>query len=341
MKALLLLAIILPASLTLAQTTPAVPQHLPKDPKGLMRLAVNLNGLNGDNIHPWHLKATFKLFDDAGNPSDEGSYEEFWASPTKYKSIYTSKTHTQTQFGTIRGVAKSGSYPAMPQPLYELPSAFISTLPNLERVAYGAFTFQKVEPDGVGLSCIKYQFTADAPVFGPTYCLDPAKLTLRVSVLPNPALQIFHNSTFEFQGRFIPADVTMTRDGKTVLTAHLETLDLIPSVQDSDFEPTPDAVLPVRRITLSVGVAAGILKTKTTPILPPEAISAHISGTVVLDVTIDTQGNVKDATVISGPAVLQQPALDSVKKWTYRPYLLNGTPVEVHTTVNLDFPRAR
>jgi protein TonB len=57
----------------------------------------------------------------------------------------------------------------------------------------------------------------------------------------------------------------------------------------------------------------------------------------VLQATISKTGLIENLRVISGPAMLQQAALDAVKTWRYRPYLLNNEPVEVETTVNVIF----
>jgi TonB family protein len=74
---------------------------------------------------------------------------------------------------------------------------------------------------------------------------------------------------------------------------------------------------------------------KAMPVYPPEAKKAKIQGKVVLDAVIGTDGNVESLRVVSGPQELQQSALDAVRQWTYKPYLLNGNPVEVKTTVNI------
>jgi protein TonB len=58
---------------------------------------------------------------------------------------------------------------------------------------------------------------------------------------------------------------------------------------------------------------------------------------VELDARIATDGTIKNLSVVAGPQLLQQPALDAVKTWRYRPYLLNGEPVEVRTTINVIF----
>jgi protein TonB len=68
---------------------------------------------------------------------------------------------------------------------------------------------------------------------------------------------------------------------------------------------------------------------------PPIAKAARVSGTVVLHAVISTTGSVIELHVVSGPAMLQQSAIDAVKQWKYRPFLLNNQPVEVETTISV------
>ena len=102
-------------------------------------------------------------------------------------------------------------------------------------------------------------------------------------------------------------------------------------------QPSPCAAKTPRRVVVSSGVAVSMLKTRIDPVYPAEAIKNHVSGTVVLHATISHKGNVESLRVISGPASLQQAALDTVRQWTYRPYLLNNMPVEVETTIKVIF----
>jgi TonB family protein len=94
---------------------------------------------------------------------------------------------------------------------------------------------------------------------------------------------------------------------------------------------------PPNTVTISSGVMAGMLLEKTNPVYPPIAKAARVSGTVVLQATISKTGTIENLRVISGPAMLQQAALEAVKAWRYRPYLLMGEPVEVETTINVIF----
>jgi protein TonB len=88
---------------------------------------------------------------------------------------------------------------------------------------------------------------------------------------------------------------------------------------------------------ISGGVMAGQLVSKTQPIYPPIARAAHVGGTVVLHAIISKSGAIQDLKVESGPPMLQGAALDAVRQWRYKPYLLNGDPTEVDTTVTVNF----
>lgn len=94
-------------------------------------------------------------------------------------------------------------------------------------------------------------------------------------------------------------------------------------------------------VRVSSGVMEGTVIYKSTPVYPAIALAARIEGTVVLLATISKNGTIENLRVASGPEMLQQAAIDAVKTWRYRPYLLNGQPVEVETTVNVVFSLGR
>jgi protein TonB len=80
---------------------------------------------------------------------------------------------------------------------------------------------------------------------------------------------------------------------------------------------------------------------KTIPQYPAIAKAARQEGTVVLQAIISKSGTIEHLQVVSGPPTLQQAALDAVKTWRYRPYLLNDQPIEVETTVSVIFKLER
>lgn len=92
-----------------------------------------------------------------------------------------------------------------------------------------------------------------------------------------------------------------------------------------------------RPLNISTGVSAGLLLAPLRPIYPGIARVARVAGTVVVTATIDKRGQIIGLRVLSGPAMLQTAAADAVRDARYRPYLLNGSPVEVTTTFSVNF----
>lgn len=92
-----------------------------------------------------------------------------------------------------------------------------------------------------------------------------------------------------------------------------------------------------RKTIVSSGVMQGYLLSRITPIYPAIARAAHISGTVVMQATISKTGLIVNLHVLSGSPMLQQTAMEAVRQWRYKPYLLNGEPVEVETEINVIF----
>jgi len=80
-----------------------------------------------------------------------------------------------------------------------------------------------------------------------------------------------------------------------------------------------------------------MLLTQVKPVYPLEAKEARIQGVVVLEVVIGKDGLVSEVRIITGHPTLQQAAVDSVRQWQYKPTLLNGEPVEVVSTVTVNF----
>ena len=97
----------------------------------------------------------------------------------------------------------------------------------------------------------------------------------------------------------------------------------------------------VQKVRVSSGVAQGLLVHQITPQYPKLARQARIEGTVVLQAVIGKDGTVQGLHVISGHPMLTQAAMEAVKQWRYRPYSLNGEPVEVDTQINVNFTLRR
>jgi TonB family protein len=335
---------------------------MPSDANEVMVLAEKTNGLSGSDLKPWHLKASYQALNEDGSLKSEGTIEEFWASQTKYKVVYESGGISHTECFTDEGEYIEGGAGMDLAPLFRAQREFVQPLPPLQDGIGGGYVFQQRDTGGIKAACVQRQDDAGHG-FGPTWCLDPENVDLRITVNAN-SQDVLHSHFTIFQGRSVARDLKFS-DGelsaiegdKGALVVHLEELEVLKTIDDADFAPPPNAervrdikILGVKgsgpaldemgkpwQVNISGGVAQGLLQTMVAPIYPAAAKAGRVQGTVILVAKIGKDGHVNDLQAVSGPALLQGAAIDAVNQWTYRPYLLNGNPVEVMTTVNVVF----
>jgi protein TonB len=94
-------------------------------------------------------------------------------------------------------------------------------------------------------------------------------------------------------------------------------------------------------LNVSQGVSTGLLIKKVSPSYPTNALRMRIEGDVELTATISKQGEISQVKVLSGNSQLTRAAADAVKQWKYKPYLLNGEPVEIQTQITVKFKLPR
>ncbi len=114
---------------------------------------------------------------------------------------------------------------------------------------------------------------------------------------------------------------------------------VIGSVLSSVPVAAPKMATPTR-VRVSQGVVSGLKVRDVKPNYPPLAKAARIQGVVVLQAQISKDGSIENLQLISGHPMLAPAAIEAVKQWKYKPYLLNGEPVEVETTVQVNFTLA-
>jgi protein TonB len=93
----------------------------------------------------------------------------------------------------------------------------------------------------------------------------------------------------------------------------------------------------LQRLNISQGVSTGLLIKKVQPSYPSTALTMRIEGTVELLATISKSGDITAVKVLSGDSQLAKAASTAVKQWKYKPYLLNGEPVEIQTPITINF----
>jgi TonB family protein len=139
------------------------------------------------------------------------------------------------------------------------------------------------------------------------------------------------SSNFEAAGTraepTLPPSLATSSDGAKVLG------DVIASASPSKAEAV---VTPPSKPAVSE-VVVGKLDKSAVPIYPQIAKIARVEGVVVLRASVDREGRVREVSVVSGHPMLTAAAADAVKRWRYKPYLLNGEPVEAETTIQINF----
>lgn len=106
-------------------------------------------------------------------------------------------------------------------------------------------------------------------------------------------------------------------------------------VLSSESSSLPKPVL--AQIRISQGVSQGLLIKRVQPMYPANALAAHTEGTVQIEATINEEGNVVNPKVVSGNRTLAAAALEAVRQWRYKPYYLDGKPVEIQTQITVNF----
>ena len=125
---------------------------------------------------------------------------------------------------------------------------------------------------------------------------------------------------------------TLSENGEGVVgEPPIEAMKLTPAGQ------TPPRLNLPQRVRVSAGVSEGLVVSKVNPEYPPDARDQRVQGTVILHVNIDKEGNVFSVELVSGHPLLAPAAMEAVRQWKYRPYVLNGDPVEVDTQVRVNF----
>jgi TonB family protein len=322
-----------------AKEAPAA--SMPSDPKELMLLAAKSNGLTGDDMKPWHLKVSYTLLDENGNATDHGSFEEFWVSEHKFKIEYAGVDFSQTNYGTDKGILHTESRHYVPKLITQVADEFVKPiLFSEDGTEHLSFDQQERNLGGIKLHCVQQKGYSTSPprqFFGSVYCLASETPILRIRQQSGEVPEFVHNNIAIFRSRYLPRDLEGFLGTKPVLKAHIESIETLKTINDADFTPPSDAMPEQPNVTISSAEAQENQLQQPEAIYPPIARAARVQGTVVLQANIGKFGHVMSLRVISGPAMLQQAALDAVRKWVYKPYILDGQPVEVNTTIKLVF----
>src|SRR5579871_6733230 len=98
-----------------------------------------------------------------------------------------------------------------------------------------------------------------------------------------------------------------------------------------------DAPPPPSPLLVNGGVIAGLLVKQVRPVYPAEARKNRVQGSVRVEIRVGENGKVEEAKLMDGNPLLAQAAVDAVKQWEYKPYLLNGIPTVIGSWAVVNF----
>jgi protein TonB len=331
------------------------PVELPKDPRALLKAATPYYDFNSPDLKPWHLKASYQFYDSKGNPAEQGRWEYWWASPKVHRSTWTRNNATQTEWLTAEVRYRKQDGGSLRYFERHLSNILLDPLPSETAVDSGRMKLDlKMTPVGqMQLACVSaiLQWENNGKLEAPPsarpefYCFSPSLPILRL--VYNNALTYEYNQLAKTQNRYLAKQVFVMNGNRKVFSIAIDEVDRITATDPALARPS-DATLVSASIPEDVGnnnksgVGGGSLLKKPQPVYPYISKMAHEQGTVVLAAVIGTDGRISDLETLSSPSpMLAKSAEEAVKKWEYKPYLLNSKPVEVETIVNVIFALGR
>jgi TonB family protein len=309
------------------------------NPASRLDAASALTSLDGIAQPAWHLKLDVTVFGDKGKNPSEGTIE-VWHSGADERTVSvfggasgTTMKHDGKSYYKLSG-------PSLPFEAEEVlqqvvhpgprPSEAIDAVPEIQKHKFG-----KVELDCVMLTQpIKGAGKVPLGLF-PTYCMDAAGIIRYTYNFGGQSVIL--NSMGKFLDHDVATAAVIRGDEFEVASAKVVTLTTY-TPQPDEFVPGVDMVQVGATVRASGGVMAGNIVSKVQPFYPEGAKERHESGTVILHAIIGRDGHVHSLRPVnaSDPDFVIA-AIAAVRQWTYKPYLLNGEPTEVDTTITVNF----
>jgi hypothetical protein len=309
---------------------PSVP--VPHSAPEILKLALDMNGLEVPSARPWHVKLSYDQFDDDGDNVHSGTVEEFYVAPKKFKRIYTSDILNRIDIASDTGLFRAGdqSWPSVVES-----GVLNSVLHPLDLAQWDDRTRQPENKElkfaNAKLHCVSLRDKDPLVIhFGvPFFCFEPGTVMLRY-VNANMAEVIMYDSIAPFQGHYVARDITIRHADKPYLKIHVEELGEITRISDAFFAPPPDSKGPLGG---RIPVPSWTYNEQYQIANPQPVYPRGVSGVVHVKYVVGKDGNVIEATANDGPEDLRKPVLEAVRKYKFRPYLVLDQPVEVESTI--------
>ena len=343
------------------QSAGVVPK-MPKNPKDQMLLAAKVNGLGQEGAKPWHLKASYQTFDADGNPKGQGTFEEWWAAPDKYKVSFSDPGFHQVLYRNSKKTWITGDTGVPPFPEWMIWHVLNHPLPKAEALKHWSYLRSKRKFGSVSLNCILpagHPENQDLPAymdhiemhqyegignggFGDgdlaMACLDPKSPMLRLEAFETGWLDVLFNQVVEANGYYSAKQIDVKNNDVSIAQAHVESVEFPGTISDEEIAPPSSAKILLNDYSGKVNVGLRVRGKDGGGIFyPPLAKKARIQGLVIVEGTITKSGVLSNLRVMSGPAIFRNSVIEQLKSWRYKPTRLDGRPVAVQTLVDVVF----
>jgi hypothetical protein len=329
----------------------------PKDPLAVIDAAVPFYDFSSPELKPWHLKATYQFYDLEGKPAEQGTWEYWWASPKVRRSSWARAGVDTTVWSTADGAVYRKAT-GTPLRYFEraIERTLLSPLPSRGSLDSGRMKLdlKMLPPQKPELSCLFARWLVQGKLPTPNaevareYCFELSTMALRIAY--SDPFMTRYNQLVKTQGRYIAREVLVMYGEQRVFSVSVDAIEAF-NPADVGLSPPADATVD-RGVTTpqengSSEIVPGQLIKKIPPVYPVIGNELHETGVVVLGAVIGTDGKVHDLEALAAssppPArfAFAQSAVDAVKKWEYKPLLVNGRAVEFETIVNVFFSLGR
>jgi TonB family protein len=329
-----------PASAPVSHTATAAATGNPKTPEEFFARARKLSDLEAAGI-PFHLKATYVASGDV-EFTGNGTYEEWWQSKDQWRK---EATLGNFRYVAIQNSGKLSEYAdgeyvpwRLRQVLSSVPIQFPTVSDSKDEWKRQDRKLGEVklagfyrEPNGTEVVYLTYD----------------GLLRVRYA----KADTTIYNDFQSFQNILFPRAIDVIEEDKPVLTIRVNQLEPLGpdaktlsalSAIPSGFPTSPPRPVPGNAASGPIPVSAGLMRGRLIHSPPPEypieAKQLGMQGTVIIASMIDKNGELREPHVVSSAGeLLDSAALNTVRKWKYKPYVLNGQPVAVLTTITVKF----
>lgn len=305
--------------------------------------------LEQPGVKPWHLKIEAQLYrlpdplalpGAPSTPGERGTIEEWWASPTQYKVIYNFPSYQGTEGANTTGRYRSANFKPVPEELTMVRREIVHPMPTDAELVDQNLEIRKQDFGGGNYDCILVEraiVNLPFPPIGsfPAFCLKSGTDDL-VATIDHGREFVPRLQPSDFEGKTIVRDLIAKRSNLTTIVARIATLEETP-VKDADYA-TPAGAMAVLGGE-PIPVPASVMKSSLVHKVGPHSDDPRQrpSGVYVARVVIGTDGHVVSAHTVSGSPNSTKPSLEAIEQYQYKPYLLNGQPSEVVTTVTIEY----